>query len=564
MAALAIFAAVAAVAAPLGTEFTYQGVFTDAGTPASGVFDFRFILYDAEVGGSQVGSIVTVDDLAVSDGRVSAQLDFGPVFDGTALWLEVAVRDGASTGAYTVLSPRQELTAAPFAQHAQDADHATTADSATSAGSAGFATTAGDADTLDGQHGAYYLAWSNLVGVPPGLDDGDDDTLADLGCATDEIARWNGSAWSCSEDDDTPFVRTYVVGPVGTPLENGAALEYAMSNIPPPVSQETSVVVKIEPGVYDFGSGPQGLLSWSVIEGSGREVTRLTSSHCGTGVYTGTFWSTSEHVTLRRLTIENTCGDDTKRSIAVSSQGDFLTIEETVLAARGLAQHNHALFSSGADLAVSDTTLDAINGTDTNQGLVNRGGGASLFDVAIEALGGEFAHGVDNGAIGLSIRQSKIEAVWGNDENIGILVQTDADNLRLEDSTINTTFGSATERYGIRNYGADMLLRNVNISGNVAIGMHNLSAAFATLQLFDVYAYASETALWVEDTFDSGCMALVDDGRYDAATDAVVNVGNSCDVRIGGAYLVNGVTGAATCAGVYDWSHTFYPNTCPP
>ena len=118
---------VAASAGPLGTEFTYQGVLSDGGAPAAGSFDFRFILYDAEAGGSQIGVIVTVDDLLVTDGRVTNQLDFGAVFDGTALWLEVAVRDGASSGSYTVLSPRQELTAAPFAQHAKSADLATSA-----------------------------------------------------------------------------------------------------------------------------------------------------------------------------------------------------------------------------------------------------------------------------------------------------------------------------------------------------------------------------------------------------------------------------------------------------
>lgn len=33
---------------------------------------------------------------------LTVQLDFGDVFDGTALWLEVAVRPGDSGGAYTL------------------------------------------------------------------------------------------------------------------------------------------------------------------------------------------------------------------------------------------------------------------------------------------------------------------------------------------------------------------------------------------------------------------------------------------------------------------------------
>jgi len=72
--------------AALGTGFTYQGFLTDGGNPASGSYDFRFILYDAEIGGSQVGTIVNRDDVAVTDGLFTVELDFGTaVFTGDAL-----------------------------------------------------------------------------------------------------------------------------------------------------------------------------------------------------------------------------------------------------------------------------------------------------------------------------------------------------------------------------------------------------------------------------------------------------------------------------------------------
>jgi hypothetical protein len=46
-------------------------------------------------------------------------LDFGAVFNDTAYWLEIGVRPGASSGAYTDLTPRQPITAAPYALYAQ-------------------------------------------------------------------------------------------------------------------------------------------------------------------------------------------------------------------------------------------------------------------------------------------------------------------------------------------------------------------------------------------------------------------------------------------------------------
>jgi predicted small secreted protein len=106
-------------AAPLGTGFTYQGRLTDGGIPANGAYDFEFELYDAASGGTTLGTL-TVGNATVTDGLFTVQLNFGAeVFTGDARWLEIGVRPGDSSGAYTALSPRQALTAAPYALYAQ-------------------------------------------------------------------------------------------------------------------------------------------------------------------------------------------------------------------------------------------------------------------------------------------------------------------------------------------------------------------------------------------------------------------------------------------------------------
>jgi hypothetical protein len=104
--------------ATTGNAFTYQGYLKDGSNPANGEYDFRFILYNALIGGSQVGSAVTKDNVTVTNGLFSVALDFGSVFDGTGLWLEVGVRPGSSTSSYAILDPRQELTPAPYALYA--------------------------------------------------------------------------------------------------------------------------------------------------------------------------------------------------------------------------------------------------------------------------------------------------------------------------------------------------------------------------------------------------------------------------------------------------------------
>jgi hypothetical protein len=103
---------------PAGTSFTYQGRLEDAGSPASGSYDFEFRLFNAAVGGAPVGAVLDRPGVAVAAGLFTVDLDFGPgVFAGDALWLEVAVRP-AGGGTFTTLSPRQRTSGAPYAIHA--------------------------------------------------------------------------------------------------------------------------------------------------------------------------------------------------------------------------------------------------------------------------------------------------------------------------------------------------------------------------------------------------------------------------------------------------------------
>jgi hypothetical protein len=102
-----------------GSAFTYQGQLKRDGAAADGPHDFVFELYDAPAGGTRKGQSVSVLGSPVSNGLFMVELDFGFVFDGTALWLQIEVR-AEDDAAYTVLSPRQPVTAAPYAIYAFD------------------------------------------------------------------------------------------------------------------------------------------------------------------------------------------------------------------------------------------------------------------------------------------------------------------------------------------------------------------------------------------------------------------------------------------------------------
>lgn len=100
----------------LDTAFTYQGQLVQNGSPVDGACDFRFWLFDAPSGGTQVSGTETETNVSVTNGLFTVRLDFGEgAFIGDKRWLHTSVRCPAGGGSYTDLSPRQELLAVPYA-----------------------------------------------------------------------------------------------------------------------------------------------------------------------------------------------------------------------------------------------------------------------------------------------------------------------------------------------------------------------------------------------------------------------------------------------------------------
>lgn len=129
----------AALAQPLGSSFSYQGQLSDSGTPALGLYDLQVCLFATPTQPLPLACAPDFEDVPVEDGLFTLALDFGAgVFDGQQRYLELRVRPGASSGGYTILSPRQLLRATPEALRAASAP------------------------------------WSGLTGVPPGFADGID------------------------------------------------------------------------------------------------------------------------------------------------------------------------------------------------------------------------------------------------------------------------------------------------------------------------------------------------------------------------------------------------------
>ncbi len=60
-----------------GTAFTYQGRLNDGASSATGIYDFRFGIYDASASGNQAGHFITNSAVGVTNGLFTTTLDFG-------------------------------------------------------------------------------------------------------------------------------------------------------------------------------------------------------------------------------------------------------------------------------------------------------------------------------------------------------------------------------------------------------------------------------------------------------------------------------------------------------
>ena len=184
---------------PLGTAFSYQGVLTQDGKQATGLYDFRANLSTSPNGSTYVGTAL-LQAQGVTNGIFTLSIDFGHnVFNGQQYWLELDVSTNGVEG-YTELVPLQPVAPVPYALYAQNAATALSAGTmeTNSISASQLMTTAAP---LPGQVLAWNgssLTWSNptegtnvtaaaasgatSVASYGAKGDGSDDTLAVASC----------------------------------------------------------------------------------------------------------------------------------------------------------------------------------------------------------------------------------------------------------------------------------------------------------------------------------------------------------------------------------------------
>ncbi len=290
-----------------GSSFTYQGHLYRRGAAVSGKYDLLFTLYDQPEKGDQMCKSLLLERAAIEGGSFSVELDFGfDVFRGEAMWLEIGVREPDSEAEYTILQPRQQVTAVPYALYALsgNADSNWRSDgyniySAVN-GNVGIGTAepssklevkgdiaasgniygnfpelqlswnslvdipAGFADGID-DVGPTSLPWSSITGIPAGFADGiDNDTLSTIAVSAGQIPKWNGSAWVGSAD----LVGGITGVTAGAGLSGGGTSGNITLSLASPLSSTLYITTDFGPGLWatatsNGGYGVYGLADYT-------------------------------------------------------------------------------------------------------------------------------------------------------------------------------------------------------------------------------------------------------------------------------------------------------------
>jgi len=110
----------------VGTGFNYQAELLDNGSPANGDYDIIINAFPSITGGTQITTSIILSDIPVSRGLLAIEdidLGFNSLGLGEEIWLELLIKKSSNTGgSFETLSPRQKISAVPYAVRSEISD----------------------------------------------------------------------------------------------------------------------------------------------------------------------------------------------------------------------------------------------------------------------------------------------------------------------------------------------------------------------------------------------------------------------------------------------------------
>lgn len=499
----------------MSAAFTYQGQLKQGSAAVSATCDFQFSLWDDLSAGSQVGSTQTLTGVAVDNGLFSVMLNEanefgGSAFDGGARWLEINVRCPAGSGSYSLLPPRQPITAVPYALASQMAKSA-----------------------------------SALQGI----------TVSGTAPTSGQVLKYSGSRWEPA-DDAGNYQNWVVVAQSGGDF---TSIQTAINSISD-ASASNHYVVKVMPGIYTENVAMKPYVD---IEGSGEMATviQFTGRESSTsGVLVG-----ANNTELRFLTVENTGGS--LYAIGIYSAGATMTLTHVTALAHGSSVSVIAIAAeSDSNLVLKEVEAHAEgSGSPDVVGIAVKNSSVQLTNVFGSGKGGDYCTGLwtsfatvtaadlraeglnCSNAIGIFTYGSSTElsdvraAAKGSTNSTGIHIAIST-AFHLVNGHVSAAGGTGNA-HGVWNQTSSSVIDNCTISASGASSNYGVST----------YATSGSYTMQIHNSQITSNQATLNNNAY--FTTSAANTFLSGGAVSGG--------GTLKCAGVVDEAYTFYNNTCP-
>jgi hypothetical protein len=351
---------------PLGNAFTYQGRLVDAGLAANGSYDLSFSPYDAATAGNLLRPAVVVENVLVVDGVFSVAVDFGAgFFAGDRVFLEIGVRPGASSGAYTTLTPRQEVTPAPYALRPAPAsvgavelansavDTFALADAAVTAAKLAPGAV-GSAQIADGSVGTTELADASVTTAKLAPNAVGSAQIVDTAIVAQDLspALLNSTFWRLGGNAGTgAFLGTTDATPLDLRSDVGVTINGARFN------NNTELTIRGTPSTAepnaDLGLWPRGSTAFFNFgaTGSSPADNRLTISSVGTTPFTGY---------VQRLLLTGTGSIGIGSSASLLHAGSFVFADESSATALATTGNNQVLLRASGGVGINAPALSGV------------------------------------------------------------------------------------------------------------------------------------------------------------------------------------------------------------
>lgn len=328
----------------------------------------------------------------------------------------------------------------------------------------------------------------------------------------------------------------------------------AMSNIAQwcgTPSSSNPCLLKIMPGIYDIGTGTVQMMSWVDIEGSGRNVTEITSAS-GYSTSNGTVNGASNSE-LRSLTVRNS---------------------------------GTAVVNTSASPRLTDLSVIAVGGSsDPVIGIQNSYSSPTMRDVVVVASGGQ-VFGIINAQSSPVMKDVEVTATSsGGGWNCTAITNSDYSSPIMEDITVTSSGGTNTTGLYNRYYSSVVMKRSTIGASGVSMST-GIAVEASTIALADVQSIASGgddargidntsgavvtltnvTAIGRDGTSNNfgmtGGSGVVDRSTLEGASNSITT-GASETFQVGASKLV-GVAGSGvfTCVLSYNGNYSALGTSC--